>query len=64
MKACMMKEQSGNFFFLSPPCSLVGSGGAAIATSELDLLTLSDFSAAFALLAPLSIRPSSVHLCL
>lgn len=40
---------------------LIGPGGAAVATSELDPLPVSDISAAFASLAPLSARPSSLH---
>lgn len=40
-----------------------GPGDAAVATSELDPLPVSDLSAAFASLAPLSICPSSLHPC-
>lgn len=50
---------SGNV--LSLPGSLLGPGGEAVATSELDPFPLSDLSAAFTLLAPLSICPSFVH---
>ncbi|KAG7224258.1 hypothetical protein INR49_000501, partial [Caranx melampygus] len=43
---------------------LHGPGGAAVATSELDPRTVSDLSATFASLAPLSIRPlSSAPVC-
>lgn len=49
------------YLFLSLP---LGPGGAAVATSELDPLPVSDLSAAFASLAPLSIHPSSLHHCL
>lgn len=44
--------------------ALLGPGGAAVATSELDPLPVTDLSAAFALLTPLSIRPSSLRPCL
>ncbi|KAK2898044.1 hypothetical protein Q8A73_014424 [Channa argus] len=40
---------------------LHGPGGAAVATSELDPLPVSDLSAASVLLAPLTVRTSSLH---
>lgn len=49
-------------FYLFLALSL-GPGCAAVATSELDPLPVSDLSAAFASLAPLSICPSSLHPC-